>query len=73
MRYHYNESKYCFQIYSNSCYLALQITVRNDSDEPRTVIAALTARAIYYTGVNHTIIKKAEGQIKLGPSEYALY
>ncbi|XP_018024988.1 hemocyte protein-glutamine gamma-glutamyltransferase [Hyalella azteca] len=47
----------------------VKITVRNESDEPRTVLAALTARSIYYTGVNHTIIKKAEGQIKLGPKQ----
>uniref|UniRef100_A0A2P2HW15 protein-glutamine gamma-glutamyltransferase n=1 Tax=Hirondellea gigas TaxID=1518452 RepID=A0A2P2HW15_9CRUS len=47
----------------------VNITVRNESDETRTVIAALTARSIYYTGVNNAIIKKAEGKIVLGPKQ----
>jgi len=45
----------------------VKIIVRNESDEERNINAALTARAVYYTGVNHTIIKKAEGKITLGP------
>lgn len=43
--------------------------MRNDSEEDRTVLAALTARSIYYTGVNSSIIKKAEGTIKLAPGQ----
>ncbi|KAB7506349.1 Hemocyte protein-glutamine gamma-glutamyltransferase [Armadillidium nasatum] len=37
------------------------------SDEPRTISAALTARSVFYTGVHHSIIKKAEGKLTLDP------
>ena len=47
----------------------MQITIKNTSNEPRTVVAALTAFSIYYTGTNNTKIKKAEGEIKLGPKQ----
>lgn len=45
------------------------MTMRNDSDEDRTVIAALSARSIYYTGINSSIIKKVEGKVKLAPKQ----
>ncbi|KAL7640138.1 UNVERIFIED_CONTAM: hypothetical protein RMT77_009552 [Armadillidium vulgare] len=47
----------------------VKVVIRNESDEPRTVSAALTAKSIYYTGVHHSIIKKAEGVIKLEPQK----
>ncbi|KAB7503271.1 Hemocyte protein-glutamine gamma-glutamyltransferase [Armadillidium nasatum] len=31
----------------------VKVVIRNESDEPRTVSAALTAKSIYYTGVHH--------------------
>lgn len=43
--------------------------IRNDSDEPRSINAYLTARSVYYTGVNASLIKKAEGKFNLGPKQ----
>ncbi|RXG71622.1 Hemocyte protein-glutamine gamma-glutamyltransferase, partial [Armadillidium vulgare] len=50
-------------------HIGRSVVIRNESDEPRTVSAALTAKSIYYTGVHHSIIKKAEGVIKLEPQK----
>ncbi|XP_037801812.1 hemocyte protein-glutamine gamma-glutamyltransferase-like isoform X1 [Penaeus monodon] len=47
----------------------VQVMVRNDSDEERTVSAYLTARSVYYTGVSASLIKKAEGKFQLGPKQ----
>ncbi|RXG55212.1 Hemocyte protein-glutamine gamma-glutamyltransferase, partial [Armadillidium vulgare] len=47
----------------------VKVLIRNESDEPRTVSAALTAKSIYYTGVHHSIIKKVERVIKLEPQK----
>lgn len=43
--------------------------VRNDSNEPRKIAAFLTARSVYYTGVNYALIKKAEGTFVLQPKQ----
>lgn len=47
----------------------VKLLIRNESSEERTVSAALTARSIYYTGVHHSIIKRAEGVVKLKPKK----
>jgi len=47
----------------------IKVVIRNDSKENRTISAALTSRSIYYTGVYHSTIKKAEGKFQLGPKQ----
>ncbi|XP_066948168.1 hemocyte protein-glutamine gamma-glutamyltransferase-like isoform X1 [Macrobrachium rosenbergii] len=47
----------------------VKVVVRNESDEPRNISAYLSAHSIYYTGVNASLVKKAEGNFALGPKQ----
>ncbi|XP_045617264.1 hemocyte protein-glutamine gamma-glutamyltransferase [Procambarus clarkii] len=47
----------------------VKVVIRNDSDSTRKVSAYLSAQSIYYTGVNVSLIKKAEGTFVLQPQE----
>ncbi|CAL4121087.1 unnamed protein product, partial [Meganyctiphanes norvegica] len=47
----------------------IRVVVRNDSAEHRTVTATLNAHSVYYTGVHHSQLKKAEGKFQLGPKQ----
>ncbi|KAK7079820.1 hypothetical protein SK128_021525 [Halocaridina rubra] len=47
----------------------VKVVVKNESDEKRTLSAYLSARSIYYTGVNVALIKKAEGNFTLEPKQ----
>jgi len=47
----------------------VKITVRNTSSEPRTIIAALTACSVHYTGNLANRLKRAEGQLTIGPRQ----
>lgn len=45
----------------------VQIVMKNNSSEERTVTAAITAHSCYYTGTLHSEIKKVAGNIILPP------
>ena len=47
----------------------MQLKITNTSNENRTIVAALTATSIYYTGTKHTKIKDAQGVIMLPPKK----
>ncbi|XP_071540958.1 hemocyte protein-glutamine gamma-glutamyltransferase-like [Panulirus ornatus] len=47
----------------------VKVVVRNESDEPRKISSLLSARSVFYTGVNVSLIKKAEGTFTLGPKQ----
>ncbi|KAG7166394.1 Hemocyte protein-glutamine gamma-glutamyltransferase-like 2 [Homarus americanus] len=47
----------------------VKVVIRNDSNEQRKVSAYLSARSVYYTGVNVSLIKKAEGTFSLAPKQ----
>ncbi|KAK3851990.1 hypothetical protein Pcinc_041401 [Petrolisthes cinctipes] len=47
----------------------VKVVVTNNASEPRKVSAYLTARSIYYTGINVSLIKKAEGRFVLQPKQ----
>lgn len=43
--------------------------VTNNAKEPRKISAFLSARSVYYTGINVSLIKKAEGTFVLQPKQ----
>lgn len=45
----------------------VQVNIRNDADEERTVKAILSASSVYYTGTFAKDIKKVQGSIKIEP------
>ncbi|CAL4096191.1 unnamed protein product [Meganyctiphanes norvegica] len=47
----------------------VKFNVTNNSDKPRSILAALSAKSIYYTGVTHEMIKKADGKFVLQPKK----
>lgn len=47
----------------------VKVVIRNESNETRNISAFLSARSVYYTGVNVSLIKKAEGKFTLGPKQ----
>ncbi|CAL4102899.1 unnamed protein product, partial [Meganyctiphanes norvegica] len=47
----------------------VKLNVKNNSNEPRSIMASLTTKSVYYTGVNHEMIKKIDGKFVLQPQE----
>lgn len=43
------------------------VDIKNNSDEVRTINAALSAGSVFYTGIKANIVKKAQGDFKVKP------
>lgn len=53
--------------FSRKLYFCIK-NIKNNSSEPRTVQADLSAESMYYTGVRANIVKKASGRFQVSPN-----